>query len=75
MKTRLEVLLSIMLLFGAGCRNRHAELEKAREDSEAKARAEAARNEQDKLSRTYQNPDYFKKNPAASGNTDATKSK
>ncbi len=59
----------------AGCHDKNAEAEKARQDAEAKARADAARKEQDSLTKTFQNPDYFKKNTPTPQPTDAEKSK
>ena len=51
-----------------GCSDRDAEARKARADAEAKARADASKKEMDALPKTFQTPDYLKKNepkPAA----------
>lgn len=54
-----------MVLLSAGCTDRDAEARRAREDAEAKARAEATRKEMDALPKAFQTPDYFKKNEPA----------
>ena len=61
MKTRLLIGLSFLVLL-AGCRDQEAEAPKAKEDADAKARAAAARKEMESLPKTFQTPDYFKKN-------------
>jgi hypothetical protein len=53
----------LLALLYTGCTDREAEARRAREEAEAKARAEAARKEMDALQKTFQTPDYFKKNP------------
>ena len=53
------VLLALLL---TGCTDREAEARRARDEAEAKARAEAARKEMDALPKAFQTPDYFKKN-------------
>jgi hypothetical protein len=59
------LLIVAVLAFGlAGCAERKAQ-EKARQDAEAKARADAARKEMEALPKTFQTPDYFKKNEPA----------
>lgn len=62
MKTRLFVGLSLVVLLASGCTDREAEARRAREDAEAKARAEAARKEMEALPKTFKSRDYFKKN-------------
>lgn len=51
-----------MVLLVSGCTDREAEARRVKEEAEAKARAEAARKEMDALPKTFQTPDYFKKN-------------
>ena len=51
-----------MALLVTGCTDREAEARRIKEEAEAKARAEAARKEMDALPKTFQTPDYFKKN-------------
>jgi hypothetical protein len=66
MKTTLFVGVFVVgLLAATGCTDREAEARKAREDAEAKARAEAARKEMNALPKAFQTPDYFKKNEPA----------
>jgi hypothetical protein len=50
------------VLLMSGCTDREAEARRVKEEAEAKARAEAARKEMDALPKTFQTPDYFKKN-------------
>ena len=51
------------VFFGiVGCTDRKAEAEKTQRDAEAKARADASRKEMEQLPKTFQTPDYFKKN-------------
>ncbi len=45
-----------------GCSDREAAARRAREEAEAKARAEAARKEMDTLPKTFKSRDIFKKN-------------
>ena len=61
MKTRLLLGLSLVVLLATGCTDREAEARRAREDAEAKARAEAARKEMEALPKTFKSRDYFKK--------------
>ncbi len=56
------VMLVGLVVVTGGCSDREAEARKAREDAAAKARADAARKEMDTLPKTFQTPDYFKKN-------------
>lgn len=46
----------------SGCSNREAELQRAKEEAENKARAEAAKNEMKTLPETFKTRDVFKKN-------------
>jgi hypothetical protein len=62
MKTILNIGLLLAILLAAGCSDREAETRRAKEEAEAKARAEAARKEMDALPKAFQTPDYFKKN-------------
>lgn len=50
------------LMVAGGCTDREAESKRAREDAEAKARAEAARKEMEALPKAFPPRDYFKKN-------------
>ncbi len=66
MKCSLPIWILCVALVGlAGCSDRKAEVKKAQEDAQAKARAEAARKEMEQLPKTFQTPDYFKKNEPA----------
>ena len=56
------ILCAVIALVAPGCSDRNAEAKKAQEDAQAKARAEAARKEMEQLPKTFQTPDYFKKN-------------
>lgn len=62
MKTTLKIGALAAVILMVGCADREAEARRAREDAEAKARAEAARKEMEALPKTFQTPDYFKKN-------------
>lgn len=52
----------LIALLVTGCTDREAESRRAREEAEAKARAEAARKEMDALPKAFRSRDYFKKN-------------
>lgn len=71
MKTILKVGAFAAVLLAVGCADREAEARKAREDAEAKARAEAARKEMEALPKAFQTPDYFKKNEPEQKDTSA----
>jgi hypothetical protein len=63
MKTPFFIGAMLIAILGiVGCADREAESRKAREDVEAKARADAARKEMDALPKAFQTPDYLKKN-------------
>ncbi|MGC4074928.1 MAG: hypothetical protein QM760_21000 [Nibricoccus sp.] len=62
MKKPLAVLGSLAALLFAGCTDREADARKAKEEADAKARAEAARKEMDALPKAFESRDYFKKN-------------
>lgn len=63
MKTSLIAgFLVVVVLAFIGCADREAEARKAREDAEAKARAEAARKEMEALPKAFKSRDIFKKN-------------
>lgn len=63
MKTRLTVgVVLIALSMLVGCVDREAEARRAREDAEAKARAEAARKEMNALPKAFKSPEFFKLN-------------
>jgi hypothetical protein len=46
----------------AGCSERSAQAEKAQQDADAKARAEAVRKESEAVPKTFSTPNYFEKN-------------
>ncbi len=54
--------MGLALICLVACTDRKAEAEMKQRDAEAKARAEASRKEMDQLPKTFQTPDYFKKN-------------
>ena len=58
-------ILLIALMVTSGCVDREAESKRAKEEADAKARAEAARKEMDALPKAFQTPDYYKKNEPA----------
>jgi hypothetical protein len=58
-KAPFYLLLMVLL---ASCTDRDAELRKAKEEADAKARAEATRKEMDTLPKTFKSRDVFKKN-------------
>lgn len=63
MKSFLSIPIAIVALSVlVACTDRKAEAEKVQRDTEAKARAEASRKEMEQLPKTFQTPDYFKKN-------------
>ena len=62
MKKYLIIGISIAVLVASGCRDREEEIRKAKEDTDAKTRAETARKEMDALPKTFKSRDYFKKN-------------
>ncbi len=53
--------LLMTLMFAGGCVDREAEARRARDEAEAKARAEAARKEMETLPKVFKNRDYLKK--------------
>ncbi len=59
--TEIAVLFTSCVLL-AGCTDRETEARKAKEEADAKARAEAARKEMDTLPKTFKSRDIFKKN-------------
>jgi len=62
MKTKLFAGGLCIVLLASGCTDREAEARRAKEDAEAKARAEAARQEMDALPKAFKSRDIFKKN-------------
>lgn len=62
MKTLLKMGSVLTVLLAVGCADREAEARKAREDAEAKARAEAARKEMEALPKTFTSPPFFQRN-------------
>ncbi len=62
MKTTLKIGAFAAVILVVGCADREAEARKAREDAEAKARAETARKEMEALPKTFKSRDIFKKN-------------
>jgi hypothetical protein len=76
MKTRSTIFFSVAVLLAAsGCTDREAQARKAKEDAEAKARAEAARKEMEAAPKTFQSRDYLKKNEPAKTPDPATPEK
>ena len=62
MLTRLFAGGLCVVIFASGCTDREAEARRAKEEADAKVRAEAARKEMDALPKTFKSRDYFKKN-------------
>jgi len=62
MKTKLFAGGLCIVLLASGCTDREAEARRAKEETEAKARAEAARREMDALPKAFKSRDIFKKN-------------
>ena len=54
--------LMLTILLAAGCTDRQAEARRAKEEADAKARADATRKEMDALPKAFKSRDYFKKN-------------
>ena len=52
----------LVVLLSAGCADREAEARRAREEAEAKARADAARKEMDAVPKAFKSPQFFKLN-------------
>jgi predicted acylesterase/phospholipase RssA len=69
MKTIFKIGAFVAVLLVVGCTDREAEARKAREDAEAKARAEAARKEMEALPKAFKSPPFFQRN--VSGQTPA----
>ena len=65
MKKHLLISAVLAFLLTSGCSRHEAEARRAKEEAEAKARAEAARNEMDALPKAFRTPDYFKRNEPA----------
>jgi len=61
MKPALVVAISLAILAG-GCTDRNAEERRARDEAEARARAEATLKEMEAAPKAFQSRDYFKKN-------------
>jgi hypothetical protein len=69
-KSLILILIAGLLNFLSGCFDLEAHNRRAREEQEAKARAEAARKEMEILPKAFQTPDYFRVNqPAQKGDT------
>lgn len=66
MKTYIALGMSLGFFFGSGCSDPNAEVRRAREQAEAKARAEAARKEMEAMPKVFKSRDYFKKNETES---------
>ena len=62
MKTKLFAGGLCIILLASGCTDREAETRRAKEEAEAKARAEGARQEMDALPKAFKSRDIFKKN-------------
>ena len=55
-------LLVFMILLAAGCRDREAEIRRAKAEAEIKARAAEARKEMDALPKAFKSPPVFRLN-------------
>jgi hypothetical protein len=55
----------IVVLLSSGCTDREAEARRAKDEADAKARAEAARNEMDALPKAFKSPPFFRLNEPA----------
>jgi hypothetical protein len=79
MKTFACFALGIGLLAGTGCTDKKAEAEEARQEAEAKARADAAKKEMETLPKVFRNRNYLEKNepskPAAPKSDGSTATK
>lgn len=62
MKKRLMIGLSLAVFLASSCRDREEESRRAKEDADAKARAEAARKEMGALPKAFKSPQFFKLN-------------
>lgn len=63
MKCFLQIPFVCLAIIGfCGCSDRKAELQKAQEESQAKARADAAKREMDALPKAFKSPQFFKLN-------------
>lgn len=65
MITKLLVGGLCVALLASGCTDREAEARRAKEDAEAKARAEAARKEMEALPKAFKSEPFFKLNEPA----------
>jgi protein involved in sex pheromone biosynthesis len=76
MKSVLLVVIAGVLSVLSGCFDLEGHNRRAREEQDAKARAEAARKEMEILPKAFQTPDYFRVNqPAQKGDTQPSPSK
>ncbi len=62
MKSKFIIGGVLFVLLAAGCTDQKAEARRAKDEAEAKARAEAARKEMDALPKAFKSRDFFKKN-------------
>lgn len=62
MKTKLIMGGVLLALLAAGCTDREAEARRAKEEADAKARADAARKEMDALPKAFKSEPFFKLN-------------
>lgn len=74
MKSNLTLISTLLLLALTACSDREAEVERARQATEAKARAEAAKKEMETLPKTFRNRDYLEKNKPVE-NTETSEAK
>jgi hypothetical protein len=65
MKTMLLVGGLCVAVLASGCTDREAASRRAKEEAEAKARADASRKEMETLPKAFKSRDYFKKNEPA----------
>jgi hypothetical protein len=62
MKTHLVIGVSLAVLLACGCTDRKAEARRAKEEADARARADAARKEMEALPKAFKSPQFFKLN-------------
>jgi hypothetical protein len=65
MKTTIMTILLLASLLGTGCTEKRGGVEKAKQDTAAKAHARAAKKEMETLPKVFETPDYYKKNEAS----------
>ena len=73
MKTILPLVLCAALVLAAGCSERSKEAEKKKQESAAKAHADAAKKEMQTLPEVFSTPEYYKKSAPANNAPTETK--